>query len=133
MRQKGWEARHKAVVEKHMALPAEWGVSDCYQFPDENVEALLGERMHRDPLGYKTETGAARKLRKRGFADVGEAFAARFSEVPPSLAQRGDIGVIERDGKVYGGVFTALGFAARGVRTLEFHPASAVSRAYRVE
>lgn len=133
MRQPGWERRLNAAVQKHMALPAEWGVSDCYQIADDCVEAVIGERMHVDHLGYKTEAGAARKLRKRGFADVGEAFAARFSEVPPSLAQRGDIGVIERDGKVYGGVFTSIGFAARGEASLEYHPASDVTRAYRVD
>lgn len=133
MRLPNWERRLTAAVQTHMGVDAVWGVSDCYLLADDCVLAITGERMHPDHLGYKTEMGAAKKLRKRGFSDVGAAFAARFESIPPSLAQRGDIGVIERDGKVYGGVFTSLGFAARGHQTLEFHPASDVTRAYRVE
>lgn len=132
MRQPNWERRLTAVVQKHMDMPASWGTSDCYQFPDDAVEALTGERMHRASFGYSTEAGAAKKLRKRGFANVGEAFAARFPEISPSLAQRGDIGVIEREGRVYGGVFTSLGFMARGERTLEPVATSEVTRAWRV-
>jgi hypothetical protein len=132
MRLPGWERRLRAVLERHMAMPAQWGVSDCYQLPDDAHEALTGQRMHADHLGYSTEAGAAKKMLKRGFAHVGEAFAARLPEIAPSLAQRGDIGVVERDGQVYGGVFTQIGFAMRGVAAIEFLPASAVTRAYKV-
>jgi hypothetical protein len=133
MRLPNWERRLKAALQKHMAMPAEWGVSDCYQLADDCVEAVTGERMHESSLGYKTEAGAAKKLIKRGFANVGEAFAARFEDVPVSLAQRGDLGIIERDGKVYGGVFTAIGFLARGVTSLEPQNLGTIAKAYRVE
>lgn len=60
--------------------------------------------MYPDAIGYKTEAGAGKKLRQHGFANVKEAFAAKFSEIPVALAQRGDIGVIDRDGVLSGGV-----------------------------
>ncbi len=133
-RQSGWEKRLNAVVAKHQALPSGWGISDCFVIPDDAVEALTGAVMYPKARGYQTEAGAAKALRRHGFADVREAFAARFAEIPPMLAQRGDIGVIERDGTFSGGVFTVLGFMTRAHGgAVEFIPASAVTSAFRVE
>lgn len=137
MRLDGWEKRLKVVVEKHQALPSDYSLSNCYIIPDDAVEALTGARMH--PKVYngkncpKTEKGAAKRLLRNGFRNVEEAFAARFSSIPPSLAQRGDIGVVERDGVVSGGVFTAIGFMARNAEKVVFLPVSQVKTAYRVE
>lgn len=128
----GWEKRLNAVVAKHQALPSEYGVSDCYLIADDGVEALTGERMYPDAIGYKTEAGAGKKLRQHGFANVKDAFAAKFSEIPVALAQRGDIGVIDRDGVFSGGLFTSIGFMTRGVEAVEFLPASAVAHAFKV-
>ncbi|MDQ0558302.1 hypothetical protein QO004_000075 [Rhizobium mesoamericanum] len=128
----GWEKRLNAVVAKHQALPSQYGVSDCYIIPDDAVEAVTGERMYPDALGYRTDAGAAKKLRQHGFATVRDAFAAKYPEIPPAIAQRGDIGVIDRDGVLSGGLFTSIGFMTRGVDTVEFLPASAVAYAFKV-
>lgn len=130
----GWEKRLNAVVAKHQLLPGQWGVSDCYVIPDDAVEAKLGTIMYPNARNYQTEKGAARALRKHGFANVCEAFAARFEEIPPSMARRGDIGVIERDGQFSGGVFTSIGFATRAHEgPLIFVSLSRVHKAFRVE
>jgi hypothetical protein len=131
-RQPGWEKRLNAVVAKHQALPSEFGTSDCYLIADDGVEALLGERMYPDAIGYKTEAGAARKLRQHGFDTVRDAFAAKFAEIAPSMAQRGDIGVVDRGGVLSGGLFTSIGFMTRGADAVEFLPASAVTYAFKV-
>lgn len=134
MRIDGWEARLNAVVAKHQLLPPEWGVSDCYMLPDDVVEAMIGKRMFPQALGYKTESGAGRKLRKFGFSNLSEAFAARFSKISAVEAVRGDIGVIERDGEFSGGVFTSIGFATRPHDgPVAFLPLSSVTAAFRVE
>lgn len=134
MRQDGWEQRLNAVVAKHQALPSEWGVSDCYMLPDDAVEAMIGARMYPGALGYKTESGAGKKLRRFGFANVAEAFAARFQKIMWVEAMRGDIGVIERDGQFSGGVFTSIGFATRPHEgPVIFLPLSQVTAAFRVE
>lgn len=132
MRVEGWERRLKLAVEKHMRLPSEYGLSDCYLIADDGVEAVLGEHMYPGARGYETEAGAARQLRKRGFETVEDAFRARFPEIPPTLAQRGDIGVIDRDGVVSGGVFTSLGFMSRGAGAPVFLGASEVKSAFKV-
>ncbi|MDP9809347.1 hypothetical protein J2W42_002195 [Rhizobium tibeticum] len=128
----GWEKRLNAVVAKHQALPSEYGVSDCYLISDDGVEAVTGERMFPDALGYKTEAGAAKKLRQHGFETVRDAFAAKFEEISPVMAQRGDIGVIDRHGVLSGGLFTSIGFMTRGIDAVEFLPASAVAYAFKV-
>ncbi len=134
VRRDDWENRLGAVVAKHQALPGEWGVSDCYAIPDDAVGALTGDLMYPKARTYKTEAGAAKQLRKHGFENVAEAFAAKFPEVPPILAQRGDIGVIERDGQFSGGVFTSIGFLTRAHgHPVEFLPVSAVTRAFKVD
>ncbi len=129
-----WEKRLKAVIDKHQALPSQYGVSDCYLLPDDAVEAMTGSSMYGDAARrYKTPAGAAKQLRRRGFETVEDAFRAKFREIAPSFAQRGDIGVIDSGGEICGGVFTAIGFAVRDARAVLFLPASQVKTAFRVE
>ncbi|MCC5777844.1 hypothetical protein H7H48_02180 [Nitratireductor sp. B36] len=126
-----WEKRLNEVIEKHMALPSEYGVSDCYLIPADAFEAITGEKLY-PGVRYKTEAGAGKQLRKRGFETVEDAFRARLPEIGRLMAQRGDLGVVERDGVISGGVFTSIGFATRGERSLEFLPATEVKTAFQV-
>ncbi|MDM9623855.1 hypothetical protein [Rhizobium sp. S96] len=128
----GWEKRLNAVVAKHQALPSIYGTSDCYLIADDGVEAVTGDRMYADAIGYKTEAGAAKKLRQHGFETVRDAFSAKFAEIAPSMAQRGDIGVVDRDGVLTGGLFTSIGFMTRGPEAVEFLPSSSVAYAFKV-
>ncbi len=129
-----WEKRLKAVIAKHQALPSQYGLSDCYLLPDDAVEAVIGSTMYGAAARrYKTPTGAAKQLRRRGFETVENAFRAKFTEIAPSLAQRGDIGVVDSNGEICGGVFTAIGFAVRDERSVLFLPVSSVKTAFRVE
>lgn len=133
MRIIGWEKRLNAVVAKHQLLPSEWGVSDCYVLPDDCVEAITGSRMYPKARGYKTEAGAAKVLRKHGFTNVAEAFAAKFEPISVLQAGRGDIGVIEKNGQFSGGFFTTAGFVTRAHGgAIEFLPRSLVSQAFKV-
>lgn len=126
-----WEKRLNEVIEKHMALPSEFGVSDCYLIPAHAFEAITGEPLY-EGVRYKTEAGAGKQLRKRGFETVEDAFRARLPEIGRLMAQRGDLGVVERDGVISGGVFTIIGFATRGERSVEFLPATEVKTAFQV-
>lgn len=130
-RLKGWEKGLKAVIEKHMALPSQYGISDCYLIPDDTVEAITGERMYPD-VSYSNEIGAAKALKARGFDNVEQAFVAKFEECPPSLAHRGDIGVVYNEGQICGGVFTALGFMTRTQSDVVFLDVSSVTKAFKV-
>lgn len=130
----GWEKRLNAVVAAHQLLPGDWGVSDCFIIPDDAVEAVTGKTMYpASARRYTTDSGAAKQLLKRKFSNVREAFAAKFDEIPVAMAQRGDIGVIERDGSFSGGVFTAIGFMTRSHGgPVEFVSIDRVTAAFKV-
>lgn len=133
MRVQGWERALRLVVEKHLALPTQFGVSDCYVIADDAVEAVTGERMYRDARRYRTARGAARVLRRHGCLTVEDAFAGRFDVIPVAQAQRGDIGVVHQpSGEVSGGVFIGSGFFTRGPSSALVLPMSAAARAFRV-
>lgn len=131
-RKDDWENEHVKVIQFHSEQPGQYGISDCYLLADDNVHAITGNYMFPNGRKYKTKQGAAKLLLKHGFKNVEEAFAAKFEEVAPILAQRGDIGVIERDGEICGGVFTALGFAVRGEDRLYYMSVYDVKTAFKV-
>ncbi|MBB5041924.1 DUF6950 family protein [Shinella fusca] len=134
MRHPDWLKRLNDVVAKHQALPAQYGVSDCYLIADDAVEAVTGSFMHGEAARrYTSPAGAAKQLRKRGFKSVRDAFAARFTEIPVLLAQRGDIGVYDNNGEISGGIFTSVGFMVRGEQGIVFLPPTAALAAFRVE
>ncbi|MCP4307794.1 MAG: hypothetical protein GY788_23555 [bacterium] len=128
----GWASRLSRVIERHNDLPFQYGTSDCYLLAADAVEAVTGERIFADSRRYKTETGAAKLIRRKGFETIADAFDSLFEEIPPAWAGRGDIGVVDQDGDICGGVFTQLGFVARGKEQLLTLPRSDVIKAWRV-
>lgn len=144
-----WEDRLNAVVAKHQAMPGEWGKSDCWALTMDAIEAVQGKRILSKLSRYKSEAAGYRVFAKAGFKTVEEALASVLEPVPVLMAQRGDVGVIERDGVISSGVFTSAGFAVRTIygRTetvgskrvetitgydLQFLPITAVRQAFQV-
>ncbi|HEX5933511.1 MAG TPA: hypothetical protein VFY63_05045 [Pseudorhizobium sp.] len=144
-----WESRLNAVVAKHQAMDGAWGVSDCWTLTMDAVEAVQGKRILSKLSRYKSEAAGYRVFAKAGFKTVEEALASVLEPVPVLMAQRGDVGVIERDGVISSGVFTSARFAVRTIygRTdtiagkrietiagsdVQFLPISAVKQAFQV-
>lgn len=146
-----WEERLNDVLAKHQAMPGEWGKSDCWIMAMDAIEAVSGERIYPKLQTYSTEAEGYKVFRKAGYKlTVEEALADALGEpIAPVLAHRGDVGVIERDGRVSCGVFTSIGFAVRTIYghverqgnkrveittgyDMQFLPVSAVARAYKV-
>ena len=149
MRHPDWEERLNAVVAKHQAMPGEWGKSDCWTLTMDAIKAVRGKGVLTKLRGYKSEAAGYRVFAKAGFKTVEEALASILEPVAGLMAQRGDVGVIERDGVISSGVFTSAGFAVRtiyghtetidGKRVetvtgydLQFFPPSAVKQAFQV-
>jgi len=109
-----WEVNLALIIEKHMALPFQYGVSDCGYLVADAVQAVTGKDILDPYRRYKTELGAARILKRAGCADIGELFALHFKECHKAHAMRGDIGVVLYQGMICGGVFTGSGFACKG-------------------
>lgn len=131
MRVDGWEKRLNATIKAHREMPSLYGVSDCFQICNDAVIAVTGEFLFKDVL-YTSEKQAAKELLKRGFKTVEDAFASKLETIPSALAQRGDIGVIDDNGAICGGVFTALGFMVRNDNAVVFVPVSRVKTAFKV-
>lgn len=105
-RREDWPERLTAEVERHDALPAEWGVSDCLNLPMDCVLAMTGEDPAAELRGsYSSEMGGAKMLAAHGWRSVADLFAAYFPEIPVALAGRGDIGVTKAERGLAGVVF----------------------------
>jgi hypothetical protein len=81
---------------------------------------------------YSTAAGAKRILKKRGLDDVEAALASLFPPVAPLMAQRGDVGVVERDGALSCGFVCDRGSAVKDERGLSFVPQTEIKAAFKV-
>lgn len=97
-----WQERFHDVVERHSRLPFSWHESNCVYFVADVVEAITGEDPCAAERGCVDEQDFRRRLVAAGVRGVDEGMAARFPEIPPALAQRGDIGVVMVDGEACG-------------------------------
>lgn len=128
-----WERRLAAVVEHHLDTPGEWGISDCLLTVMDAVEAVTGVDPAAKVRGkYSTELGAVRTLRRRKLADVEAALASLFPPVGRLMAQRGDVGIVERDGEVAAGFITERGLAVKIETGLTFYPQTEIKTAFKV-
>ncbi len=136
MRLHDWPHRLAAVVERHSTEPFAWGTSDCLVLVDDVHQALTGAAVAPDDPwrgAYKTKRGAAGQIRRRGHESLEAVLRAHLPEVPPALAQRGDVGVVDHDGVTgcavcLGGVWLAKHEA--GTLTL---PRTAIKTAFHIE
>lgn len=127
-----WQARLANEMDRQRLSPFSWGVNDCAIGLARGVcMALTGQELIGDWRGsYKTERGALRKLREAGFADLGEAVSSYLPEVPPAMADVGDLALIATDSGLGGalGVFDMSGLV---VLTKEGHGRVARASALR--
>lgn len=115
-RRAGWERAYVEVMERHMAAPFAWGVSDCLTVPAGLCLAMTGVDPMKGLHRYSTEFGAMKKLAQIGCATVEDALACAFPSVPVLLARRGDCGVLGQtvDGKPWLSTLIVMGDRAVG-------------------
>nr|WP_235964090.1 hypothetical protein [Brucella pseudintermedia] len=92
-----------------------------------------------DPLAefrgkYKTETGAARKMRANGCENVKDVFETYLQLEPVNRlsARRGDVGVIRINGEYVAGFICGSGFAVKQPHGLTFLSVTDIEQAYKV-
>lgn len=112
-RRADWDRRLPRVIAQHRDAAPAWGVSDCWTLMLDGVEAVTGEKIFPKLRRYKSEAGGYRLFAKLGFSTVEDALASAFEPVGVLSAQRGDVGVIEREGLISCGVFDAEGLAVK--------------------
>jgi len=93
MRVEGWERILAEAVEAARERPFVVGVHDCATWAAEVAGALQGRDLADWRGRVKTEKGALREMRRRGFATLAEAVTAVLGLPLPGvlLAQRGDV------------------------------------------
>lgn len=133
MRFADWEERLAEVIAAYQGGVFIWGVRDCFRLPLAVVEAVTGDRLWAGVRPYRSARGAALRLARHGFREVGDALAAVLPECAASFAGRGDVGVISEDGREAG--VAVLGHELAGVAPgagLTILPRARLVRAFRV-
>jgi len=89
-----WPKVLRSSVRDHLDRPFIWGESDCAFFRQIVID-MTGFDCAEDVEGYNSEDTARAVLRAAGFASVIDLVAARFPEIHPSEAMRGDLGYVD--------------------------------------
>ena len=104
MRVDRWEIRLAEAIEAARHRPFQWGVHDCATWAMDVRFALTGDDMAADWRGrYRTANGAAKFMRKQGYADLREAAMDKLGAPLETvrLAQRGDV-LLDPEGEALG-------------------------------
>lgn len=131
-RYRDWQSRLQACLAERCTRAFEWGVLDCVLFAADCVEACTGvdpAAAHRGT--YSDAASAARVvLAHGGLAEI--AASNLGTEVPPVLAQPGDIGLLLNDGRECLAVCTGATWHAPGAGGVVALPMAQAMRAWRL-
>jgi hypothetical protein len=109
MRVDNWPARLYEVIERNRQVDFAWGTTDCFCFAADCVLAITGCDFLKDYRGrYSDQETAEQFIAKYG--NVEDALGALLEplaaiETPVLLAQRGDVAVLEINGKLVCGIW----------------------------
>ena len=132
MRVDHWERLLLEQTEAARGKPFAWGEHDCATFAADCIEAITGERPAMP--AWTSARDAVRVLADEGGAVA--AMIARFgSPIPPRIAQRGDVGVMDSDAETGAAFVVCLGdrWAAPGAQGLAFLAVDLVGSAWRID
>lgn len=94
-RRPDWPERLHAALAAAEAVEFAWGRSDCFTLAMDVVEALTGADPWSHERGrYASAKGAAKRLARVGYSDLGGLFADLGEQIHPSRARRGDLGLV---------------------------------------
>lgn len=129
-RLRDWQSRLASCLAERWARPFEWGLQDCVLVGADCIHACTGTDPAADYRGtYSDERSAMRLLRSLGgVAGLAEAFAG--PEVPPRLAQPGDVGVVFSADRECMGVCIGAWWVAPAAEGLALFPTA--TRAWRM-
>lgn len=130
-----WDRALEDLATAHVSISPEWGVSDCLMTAADAIKAVTGE----DPLSqfrgkYKTEAGAARKMRANDCETVKDVLETYLQLEPVNRlsARRGDVGVMLINDEYVAGFICGSGFAVKQPHGLTFFPVTDIEQAYKV-
>lgn len=127
-----WPTRLAAFIEARRERAFSWGDSDCCLFVCDGIEAMTGTDPGERWRGlYQSERGARRVLRDNDGVS-GLATLILGQPVPPALAGRGDVVLIDTPAGEALALCVGNTIAAQGGSGIEFHPNNAAKAAWKV-
>lgn len=132
IRQEDWAHSLARMVDAWRDRSFVWGEADCLLFCRACSEAITGADILADLPAYASELGAARELRRLGFANPADLLVSRLEETRPAMARRGDWVMLEGGGLVPGsfGVNVGRHSVHMGETGLVWVPAASAVRAW---
>lgn len=132
MRHEDWPARLTRYIDAHRATPFAWGEHDCVLF----AAGWILEATGRDPIadlrGRWTDDRSALRLIAE-LETLRNWCESRLGEsVSCALARRGDVALVEFDGRSSLGVVVGEHVALAGVERMEFVPLDTARMAWHV-
>lgn len=129
-RHRDWQSRLQACLAERRLRAFEWGQHDCCLFVCDCIEAMTGHDPAADVRGYSTELEAARLVKKLG--GMRGIAGSRFGEeVPVLMAQVGDVGLIEIEGRESLALCGGTHWLAPGLDQVESLPLNAALSCWR--
>lgn len=129
MRFQNWPVLLAEFIESRREAAFQWGERDCCLFAADAVFAITGQDFGADYRGqYDSALGAHRIINDAG----GVPALVPFEEVDPGFAQRGDVVMLDQDGRDVLGVHLGSTIAAQGVDGVVLVPPSAARKVWRV-
>lgn len=87
-----WETRLSDYLVTIADTAFEWGWNDCLMFVAGAIDAVTGQDPATEHRGqYRSQTGAARYLKKLGFDSPKACLDFLFERIPLAFAKRGDV------------------------------------------
>lgn len=126
-----WQIALQGLITERMQMPFAWGSHDCCLWAADAVLAQTGIDPAANERGtYFDVDGAARLLRELGgLSEVGRRAGP---EIPPLMAQFGDIGLMQIDGRQMLGVCAGQVWLAPGIERMSAAPLESAVQAWRV-
>ncbi|MCQ9615946.1 hypothetical protein L1889_03865 [Paenalcaligenes niemegkensis] len=125
-----WPEKLAAFIETRRERVFSWGSQDCALFAADAVIEMTGVDLAKELRGYRSARGAANRIKKAGGM---RSFASSLSEKHPGLAQRGDVVLVDIDGRETFGVVLGNGFwCGPGIEGLVFRPMNEVEIVFGV-
>ena len=123
-------------LERRDAEPFKWGTMDCCTLAADWIVEAVGCDVYVDFRGrYTTALGAARLFKPLGglAAAVSQVMQANgFAEVEPKKAQRGDVALVETQGRHFVGICVGSKVALPSVKGIVFTTGATVLKTWRI-
>lgn len=118
MRYPDWQNRLVDTIRAAKMQPFLWGEHDCLLFAADCIKAVSGNDYATAVRGTYHTAAEARKTLLKHYGTMEKALGENLEEIPVKLAQRGDVAMVENQGRHCAGVIWNGGVYVPGINGL---------------